>query len=600
MNLVWRILRWNPPEEVAPESWPTGLRGLTAALRPYWGLFAASTGSALINHGSNLAAAALAAYLVGSAVAGAPAAELRPVAWALGVVVVARALFAFAESWLAHDLAFRLLAVLRHWIFWGVERIAPGGLVRRRSGDLTAAAMQDAEKLEVFYAHTLIETIVVAVIPTTGLVLLALLHPLLALALLPVLLLMATVPAWLMGRANRQGREVRHLAGQLQSEVLDDIQGLREVLLFDRRAEWLDRLDRAGRELTRAQLRFGVRAGAEVAAANTTAALGILVALIVATLLVEQRELPGRLAPLAVTVAAFSVGAIVRYVTLVGNNQGQVFGSADRIFALLNAERPVIDTGRSAPPPAGVVGARFEGVTFRYAPDLPPAVADVSFEVPAGQTVAVVGPSGAGKSTLAYLLMRFWDVEAGRITLNAVDVRELPTEALRELIGYVPQDPFLFHDTIANNIRIARPEASDEALRAAARAARADLFIERMPEGYETVVGDRGAKLSGGERQRLAIARALLKNAPLLVMDEPTSMLDAFSERELREAMEQARAGRTVFVIAHRLATIRGADRIVVVDGGRIVESGKHDDLLARGGLYARLVSIQREGILAA
>ncbi len=213
--------------------------------------------------------------------------------------------------------------------------------------------------------------------------------------------------------------------------------------------------------------------------------------------------------------------------------------------------------------------------------------------------MAVVGPSGAGKSTCAYLLMRFWDVESGSIRLGGHDLRQLPAETVREVVGYVPQDPFLFHSSVAENIRVAKPEATDEEVRAAARTARAHDFIERMPQGYETVVGERGARLSGGERQRIAIARALLKDAPILVLDEPTSMLDAFSERELRQAMDEARAGRTVFVIAHRLATIRDADLIVVLESGSVAEAGTHAELLERDGLYSRLVSLQREGILA-
>jgi ATP-binding cassette, subfamily C, bacterial CydC len=599
MNPIWRLLRWNPPDEVAPESWPTGVRGLTLALRPYWGLFSMSALSALVQHSASLAAGVLAASIVGAAVDGAAWAELRPYAWWLLGVVLLRATFAFIESWLAHDLAFRLLAVLRHWIYWGIERIAPGGLVRRRSGDLTATAMQDAERLELFYAHMLIEVIIAVAIPVAGLILLATLYGPLALALLPFLVLMATVPLWLIGYANRQGREVRARAGELQAEVLDSVHGLREVLLFGRQHEWLDRLDRYGRSLTRAQLRFGVRGGLEIAVTNTLAALGILAVLLVTANAVEGGALAPRLAPVGVTAAAFTVAALIRFVTLVGVNQGQVFGSADRIFAILNAERPVADRGTRAEIPPPAVAVAFENATFRYQPELPPAIEELGFEIPAGRTVAVVGPSGAGKTTCAYLLMRFWDVEGGRVTIDGVDIRELSTETLRNLIGYVPQDPFLFHASVADNIRIAKPDASDDEVRAAARAARADGFIERMPEGYDSMVGERGARLSGGERQRIAIARALLKNPPILVMDEPTSMLDAFSERELREAMERARAGRTVLVIAHRLSTIRTADRIVVLDGGRVAETGTHDELVERGGLYARLVSIQQEGILA-
>jgi subfamily B ATP-binding cassette protein MsbA len=233
-------------------------------------------------------------------------------------------------------------------------------------------------------------------------------------------------------------------------------------------------------------------------------------------------------------------------------------------------------------------------VGFRYqAGQEPPTLHDISLHAAPGEIVALVGPSGAGKTTLVSLLPRFWDVESGRILLDGVDLRELRLADLRRAVGIVPQEPVLFSGTIRENIAYGRPDADEPAIRAAAVAAHAAEFIERLPQGYETVVGERGVKLSGGQRQRIAIARAILKDPAVLILDEATSSLDSESERLIEDALERLLVGRTTFIIAHRLGTVRRADRLVVLDHGRVVEEGTHDELLARGGLYARLYRTQ-------
>jgi ATP-binding cassette subfamily B protein len=226
---------------------------------------------------------------------------------------------------------------------------------------------------------------------------------------------------------------------------------------------------------------------------------------------------------------------------------------------------------------------------------------DVSFEIPAGQTLAVVGQSGSGKSTLARLLFRFYDVNGGTIRINDQDIRQLKQASLRAGIGIVPQDTVLFNDTLAYNIQYGRPTASIEEVQEAARAAHLAEFIERLPDGYQTRVGERGLKLSGGEKQRVAIARTLLKNPPILIFDEATSALDSKTEKAIQAELEQAAIGRTALIIAHRLSTVMNADEILVLDGGRVVERGNHRALLERGGSYAQMWALQQqEGSMAA
>jgi ATP-binding cassette subfamily C protein CydC len=278
----------------------------------------------------------------------------------------------------------------------------------------------------------------------------------------------------------------------------------------------------------------------------------------------------------------------------VAKELGVVAAAGERIFTLLEARPAVSDRPGARAPGRVEPHVRFDRVTFRYGSGLPDAVRDVSFEIQPGETVALVGHSGAGKSTCAHLLLRFWDVAAGAITIGGHDLRDLPQRALRELLSLVPQDVYLFNQSIADNVRMARPDAGDAEVELAARAALAHEFITaELPDGYDTVVGERGARLSGGQRQRVAIARALLKNAPVLVMDEAVSNLDAESERALEVAMARARSGRTTLVIAHRLSTILAADRVVVLADGRVAESGTHLELLARGDVYARLIGAQ-------
>lgn len=312
-----------------------------------------------------------------------------------------------------------------------------------------------------------------------------------------------------------------------------------------------------------------------------------------------QAVLAGSLSPGELGQAVVYVIIFAGAVAVLGEVYGDLLraaGASERLVELLQLSSPVQSPAhpRSTAAPAGGSAVRFEQLRFHY-PSRPerPALDDFSLDVAAGQTVALVGASGAGKTTVFGLLLRWYDPDAGRILLDGTPLRDMDLQDLRGRIGIVPQDPVIFSANALENIRYGRPDASDDEVHAAARAAFADEFIAQLPEGYGTFLGERGVRLSGGQRQRIAIARAMLKNPPLLLLDEATSALDANSERMVQAALASAMKGRTTLVIAHRLATVQRADRIVVLDQGSIAEQGTHAELLALGGVYAGLAALQ-------
>ncbi|GGO20396.1 ABC transporter [Microbispora rosea subsp. aerata] len=565
---------------------------LTKLLGPHRRLVLAAILSGIAHHVVVLASAGVGAWVVSQAIIGASPGELRGGLITLGLLLPLLAVTPWLESYLAHVAAFRVLADVRGRVYGAFDRLAPGYLLERRSGDLGAAAIADVEQLELWFAHTLSPLVSAATVPVAALTALGVFHPALALALAPALILLALVPARLRRRAEAQGAELRARLGELNAEAVDTLQGLRELITSGAGERQLDRLAVQDERLLAAKLAHGRRSGLEHAVTNALATLGLLAVLLTAALLVTGGSLDAALFPVAVVLAATTF-APVTAVTDVARDVNLVLAAGDRIMTILNTPAPVTD--RVDQPPPGPIEPHvvFSGVRFRYGTALPDAVSDVTFDIAPGETVALVGHSGAGKSTCASLLMRLWDVDAGSITIGGHDIRDFPQDDLRRLITLVPQDVYLFNIPLIDNIRLGRPEASREDVIAAARAAKADEFITGLPDGYDTLPGELGARLSGGQRQRIAIARAILKDAPILVMDEAVSNLDTESEQEVAAAMAGVRRNRTTLVIAHRLSTILTADRIVVLEGGRVADVGTHQELVERSGAYATLMAAQ-------
>jgi len=578
-----------PPLRPADIGWGRTLATLIEIIKPWRRRFAVVVASGIGRVAALIAVGIIGALAVGAVKNGSPYGYLLIL---LALTAPLAGLLHWIESWLAHDIAYRLLAEMRIALYDKLDSLAPAYLMRRRSGDLIALASQDIETVEYFFAHTVAPALVAILVPATVLATLAIIAWPIALALLPFVLYAGVAPVVTRAKIDRLGARARDALGLLGAYVTETIQGLADLVAFQavgrRRAGFMAAV--RGYQDIRLDLLSDL--SAQTAHLEIATGLGGLAVAVVGARLVVAGDIAATTLPLLILLAVSSFLPISE-IAQVGRQLADTIASTRRLYAV-HRETPAVTDGTLLPPaPRGGSAIAFEEVAFAYPGARRPALADVSLAVPAGATVALVGPSGAGKTTLANLLLRFWDPSGGRVLIDNVDLRDFVLDHLRARVALVSQDTYLFNDTLRANVLLARPDADEAAVhRALDQAALAD-FVASLPEGLDTRVGERGVQLSGGQRQRVAIARAFLKNAPTLVLDEATSHLDAVSEAQVRGALDALMKDRTTIVIAHRLSTVRDADLIAVLDDGRLVETGSHGELLARNGLYARLIRRQ-------
>ncbi|MGE5462206.1 MAG: thiol reductant ABC exporter subunit CydD [Syntrophothermus sp.] len=568
---------------------------LLSFLKGSWGLVALSVLLSTLTIGSSVALIGTSAWLISTA-------ALHPSVADLGVSVVgvrffgiSRGVFRYLERLVSHNVTFRLLARLRVWFYEKLEPLAPARLMEYRSGDLLARVIGDVETLENFYVRVISPSLTAVLIGLLVALFFWFFYPPIAFTLVIFFILLGLVlPLLSQIMSGRSGKRLIALRSELQTQLVDGIQGIADILAFGRGNDRARQISQTGVSYGTTQKQMARISGSHSALGTLLTNLGLWVVLV----LVIPQVTAGRIQGVMIgtfalmTLASFEVVTPLPLAAQMWNASRE---AARRLFEVVDIDPAVKEEVRYSTTEIRQPDIDFSNLTFAYPDQTTPVLRDLTFTVPAGKAVAIVGPSGAGKSTIANLLLRFWDYETGEIRLGGQRLRELDSDEVRRRIALVAQNSYFFNTSIRENLKLARRAIHPEEMEAAAQAAQIHEFVTKLPQGYDTLIGEQGVRLSGGERQRLAIARALLKDAPVLIFDEPTANLDALTERQVLDTLFEAMKGKTCLLITHRLLGLENMDEILVMDRGRIVERGSHSELMAQAGLYRRLFELQNQ-----
>ena len=549
---------------------------------------------------------ATSAYIISAAALQPPIAALQVAIVGVRFFGLSRGVFRYLERYVSHDLTFRLLAKLRVWFYEALEPLAPAVLISQHSGDLLGRMTADIESLENFFVRAVAPPLTAILVTGLMTACMGSFHPSLAVVLWIFLMLAGIgIPVLIHQMGKVPGADLVTARSKLNTLLVDGVQGMPDLKVFGGEAKIAKKVDRLSQSLGRAQKKMAWIGGLQNAMVNLFANLGGWSILILAIPLVTNGKMDGVYLGLALCSAIASFEAISPLPAAAQYLESN-FEAARRLFDLIDSQPEVEEVADPVPIP-DKFELHLRHVYFRYASSPYPlshnpsaginplALSDVSLSLAEGKRLAIVGPSGAGKSSFLQLLLRFWEYQEGEITLGKQDIRRLRPEELRQYIGVVPQKTHLFNATVRENLLIAKPEAKEAEIIRAAEKAQMHKFIQTLPDGYNTWIGEQGLRLSAGQRQRLAIARALLKDSPLLMLDEPTAHLDPVTEHAILHTICQLMEGRTTLLITHRLVGMEAMDEILVFDRGSISERGRHADLIQQNGLYRRMWDLQNQ-----